>query len=399
MCISSEEARCVARWELFHKSLELLLRPIQEVSRDGEEMVCADGGVHRVHPILAAYMGDLPEQLLVTCTQQYRGPICLVPPDEKDSIDTHYKHWHAGTIEELGIREITNLFWANLPYTDIFACVAPDILHQLDKGIFGDYMVKWGQKILGEGEFDDRLKGTPRQWTGNEAKVLGHIYLPVVAGTEYDDFTRAARAIVDFQSRARLPELSDADLADLTNDLRIFHATKSVIIEAGARTAELGFDGITKLHMLLHFVEWVRRMGTLDGFNTEISERLHIDYVKKPWRGTNHVEAIEQMITHLQRREAWAIACAYMYERNLLPQSLRWHYESRGATDYQPRNRGVIEDEADDIDVEGVVLGNGGVWSPGLIWHPAPTIYLAKQPTLDTKLTTGIYLARSHGAL
>ncbi|KAG8729265.1 hypothetical protein FRC11_009194, partial [Ceratobasidium sp. 423] len=50
----------------------------------------------------------------------------------------------------------------------------------------------------------------------------------------------------------------------------------------------------------------------------------------------------------------------------------------RDRVDYQPRSRGSVEDEDEDDEVEGVVVGNTGPWEPGMIWHPAPTIYLAK---------------------
>ncbi|KEP46015.1 hypothetical protein V565_223910 [Rhizoctonia solani 123E] len=434
-CISNEDQRRIARWKLFHKAMDMIMEPIRAVSRVGEEMVCADGGVRRVHPILAAYMGDLPEQLLVTCTQQHRCPICTVPSDDKDDINKRYprrsrqqtldaigdyKHHHRGTIDTLGIREITNPFWATMPYTDIFAAMAPDLLHQLDKGVFGEYLVKWGQNILGTGEFDRRLKGMPRfqgmrhfkygiepipksQWTGNEAKALGRVYLPLVSGSGYTDFTRAARAITDFQMRARLPELTDYDLGDLKNDLRVFHTAKNIFIQTGAREQALGFAGLTKLHMLEHYAEWIYRMGTPDGYSTEISERLHIPCVKEPWRATNHVDATEQMTTRLQRRETWAIACARMYEAGLLPQSLRAHYESRGRVDYQPRSNGNFEldedDGEDENEVEGIVIGNAGTWMPGQIWHPAPSVYLAKTPPSGTRKVNGSYLAEVYGAV
>ncbi|CAE6444518.1 unnamed protein product [Rhizoctonia solani] len=322
-----------------------------------------------------------------------------------------YKRGHRGTIKALGIREIKYPFWATMPYTDIFAAMAPDLLHQLDKGVFGEYLVDWGQHILGEGEFDRRLKGMPRfqgmrhfnngiepipdnQWTGNEAKALGRVYLPLVAGSRYSDFTRASRAIVDFQIRARLPEATDADISDAKNDLRVFHATKRVFIDSGARDSALGFAGLTKLHMLEHYFEWIRRMGTLDGYTTDISERLHIDCVKNPWRSTNHVNATEQMTTRLQRTEIWAIACARMYEAGRLPESLRGDYELRSQVEYLPRSNGDIEPE-DDVEVEGIVVGNAGTWTPGQIWHPAPTIYLAKTP----RKVSGTYLADVHGAI
>ncbi|KAF8671214.1 Zn-finger protein [Rhizoctonia solani] len=204
-CYSKEDKRRKARWKLFHKAMELIVWLFAEVSCKGKEVVCANGGVCCVHPILAAYMGNLAEQWLVTCTQQDHCPVCLVPPDKKGNIfDCYpqrtreqvlqaindYVHGVRNTIKTLGIRKIKKPFWSRMPFTNIFGCMPPDILHQLDKGIFGDYMVKWSRHILGKGEFNRQLKGMPQflglqhfkfgiepipsnQWTGNKAKSLG----------------------------------------------------------------------------------------------------------------------------------------------------------------------------------------------------------------------------------
>lgn len=157
-CITDEEQRREARWQLFHKCMEAILEPIQAVSRQGEEMRCADGGVRRVHPILAAFMGDYPEQCLVTCARDGRCPICLVPRNKKVG---DYEQGHLGTIDALGIRP-TRPFWRNMPFVDIFGCITPDLLHQVDKGVFGDHLVKWCRFLIGEDELDRRLIGMPR---------------------------------------------------------------------------------------------------------------------------------------------------------------------------------------------------------------------------------------------
>ncbi|KIJ09983.1 hypothetical protein PAXINDRAFT_39527, partial [Paxillus involutus ATCC 200175] len=47
--------------------------------QSGVEVVCGDGSVRMVHPILACYVVDYPEQCLVTCTKYGTCPKCQRP--------------------------------------------------------------------------------------------------------------------------------------------------------------------------------------------------------------------------------------------------------------------------------------------------------------------------------
>lgn len=55
---------------------------------------------------------------------------------------------------------------------------------------------------------------------------------------------------------------------------------------------------------MLHYFQSIRRFGTADGYNTESSERLHIDYAKLGYRASNRKEYIKQMAQWLARQEA-----------------------------------------------------------------------------------------------
>jgi hypothetical protein len=93
--------------------------------------------------------------------------------------------------EDEGLHEIYSPFWADLPHSDIFSSISPDILHQLHKGV-----LKWCNNIVGKQVIDDRFcamsthpklrhfkKGisSVSQWMGKEHKDMQKVYLRVLA--------------------------------------------------------------------------------------------------------------------------------------------------------------------------------------------------------------------------
>ena len=64
--------------------------------------------------------------------------------------------------------------------------------------------------------------------------------------------------------------------------------------------------------MARHYVELIEDFGSADGFNTEWSERLHIDYAKLVWSASNRKDEYPQMTLWLQRREQLRAHQAYV---------------------------------------------------------------------------------------
>ena len=51
-----------------------------------------------------------------------------------------------------------------------------------------------------------------------------------------------------------------------------------------------------KMHLPSYILDAIRRMGSPDNFNTDISELLHIENVKNAYRASNQVDFIQQML-------------------------------------------------------------------------------------------------------
>ena len=62
----------------------------------------------------------------------------------------------------------------------------------------------------------------------------------------------------------------------LKDALEQFHDNKEIFVDLGVRDA----FNIPKLHFARHYLNYIKLYGTLDNYNTEYTEQLHIDFAK-----------------------------------------------------------------------------------------------------------------------
>ncbi|KAG2150669.1 uncharacterized protein EDB93DRAFT_1083873 [Suillus bovinus] len=336
-CFTPDE-RSLANYQLFHHCMSLLLQPLVAAGEDGVEMVCADSLIRPVYPILATYVADFPEQCLVACCKENCCPKCVVVADERgDLLDSPMRDpavikgilekqktgHHPAEFEEFGLRTVYALFWANLPHSNIFLAFTPDLLHQLHKGIFKDHLVKWCLDIVGKEEMDAWFKAMPdypslrhfkkgistvKQWMGTEHKEMQRVFVGLLAGAVPSQVLVVARAILDFLYYAQLRVHSTESLNGLESALAIFHANKDVLQQLDIRK----HFNIPKLHQLSHYVQSILLFGATDGFNSELPERLHIDFAKEAYHASNKRDYEEQMALWLQCQEAVFLCGSYL---------------------------------------------------------------------------------------
>ncbi|KAJ7603583.1 hypothetical protein FB45DRAFT_1087710 [Roridomyces roridus] len=334
--VTNKSARRRILANVFHACMAHILEPLKTAGVTGLPMTSGDGLTRRGHPIYATFVGDYPEQLLVTCTKTGECPTCDVPREELGADENHplrnlekilealesldqgptiYKR----ACEEAGIKPIFHPFWEGLPYTNIFRAISPDVLHQLYQGIV-KHLIAWLTEVVGEAEIDARCRRLP---PNHHIRLFmnGICNLSRVTGKEHDQISRfilaliidvrlpnnvspapllaAVRGILDFVHLAQYPMHTSETLLHLDDSLQQFHDNKWVFVDLGVRD---DFN-LPKLHSCRHYVMYIKLFGTTDNYNTEYTERLHIDLAKDAYRSTNFKDEFPQMTLWLERKE------------------------------------------------------------------------------------------------
>ncbi|KAJ3915181.1 hypothetical protein F5877DRAFT_92392 [Lentinula edodes] len=307
--VKAAQKRSIAN--LFHACMGDSLAPLKEAGVNGVVLSSGNGIRWHCHPILAAYIGDYPEQMLVTCGYYGTSPVCTVSKDQlgdypcsaelRDPIKAVQAAKLINTAEwtkhcsDADMKPIQHPFWEDLPYTDIFCSITPDILHQMYQGVM-KHLIVWITTIVGADEVDACVRRLPARH-GIRHFHKGITTLSRVSGTEHKqmctfllalvtDIPRkttsqsnrlliATRALLDFLYLSCYPIHSDESLTMVETSLSTFHANKDIFIELGARE----HFNFPKIHYLFHFVP---------GFKLfETTERLHIDFTKDAYRASN----------------------------------------------------------------------------------------------------------------
>ncbi|KAH7917158.1 hypothetical protein BV22DRAFT_1026893, partial [Leucogyrophana mollusca] len=335
--ITNKASRRRTITNLFHACMKRVLGPLRRAGVKGMEMASGDGVTRHCHPLFACFVGDYPEQILATGAKTGECPKCQDPRDEIGSNDTPLTPRNIHDIldalskldqgplafvqacNEAGIKPIFHPFWEDLPYVDIFQSITPDVLHQLYQGLV-KHLVGWLADAYSAAEIDARCRRLP---PNHHIRLFmkGITGLSRLSGTEHNQICRfllgiiidirlpnnmaparllkAVRGILDFLYLAQYPCHSSETLTLLEEALDQFHENKEVFIDLGIRTA----FNLPKLHSGRHYPLMIQTFGTTDNYNTEYTERLHIDLAKDAYRATNHKNEYPQMTLWLERRE------------------------------------------------------------------------------------------------
>ena len=314
-----------------------MLAPLKSAGETGVRMASGDGVTRQTFPIFACFVGDYPEQVLVSGCKTGDCPKCSTKRGELGQLEDHYQYrdlqkvlealstfdsnpgGYASTCADAGIKPIVHPFWESLPYSDIYLAITPDILHQLYQGMM-KHLISWVTTAFGQKEMDARSKCLPQnhnvrhfskgissfsRLTGKEHADMCRILLGLVIDLKLPDgrsplpLIRSIRSLLNFLYLAQYPTHTTETLHLLRQSLEEFHKHKQIFVDLSIRD---DFN-LPKLHSLAHYVESIQLFGTTDNYNTEYTERLHIDLAKDAYRATNHRDEYGQMTVWLERKE------------------------------------------------------------------------------------------------
>ena len=328
--VTSPTSRRRALANLFHACITRILAPLKEAGIHGINMASGDGKVRTCHPLFATFVGDYPEQILVTCLKNGECPTCPISQEDLGSGEVKEPRDLAKILEALdaadshptdfaqaclaaGIKPVYHPFWEDLPYTNIYQSITPDILHQLYQGLI-KHLISWltSPLVFGANEINARCQRLPpnhnirlfskgiitlTRVSGQEHRDICRILLGLVTdlrlpgGVSTVPLIRTVRAMLDFLYLAQYQVHSTRTLDQLDDALARFHADKDIFITLGVRA----HFKLPKLHNAGHYRYLIELFGTLDNYNTQATERLHIDFAKDAYAATNHKDEFLQM--------------------------------------------------------------------------------------------------------
>ncbi|KAI1782635.1 hypothetical protein LXA43DRAFT_977455 [Ganoderma leucocontextum] len=297
--ITNKAARRRTLGNLFHACMSRVLAPLASAGVTGMQLVSGDGVLRRGHPILAVYVGDYPEQLLVTGCKTGDCPKCPITRDDVgNSSDTSHPLRDLNNVfnalcaldespaafakacKEAGIRPLTHPFWLDLPYTNIYLSITPDILHQLYQGVM-KHLIAWLQEACGEDEIDARCRRLPPNHNLRHF-ANGISTMSRITGKEHQDICRDLLGLI---IGLRLPGGA--------SPIRLVRATRAL----------LDFLYLAQYPTQTSETLAIELFGMTDNYDTQYSERLHIDMTKDAYRATNRKDELEQMTIWLERKE------------------------------------------------------------------------------------------------
>ncbi|EPQ53846.1 hypothetical protein GLOTRDRAFT_24981, partial [Gloeophyllum trabeum ATCC 11539] len=304
--LGEEDAR-LAHSRLFHCGMSKILESLKgSTAKDGIELTSADGAVRRCHLVVSCYVADYPEQCLVTCTRQGRTcPKCKVTWSElgsgiqretrkqEETLKTLRHAQKLGSsrkaqeaLKDQGLNFVPEPFYAGLPFTCIHEAITSDVLHQIFQGL-EDHLIEWMKILMTDAELDARFKRLPPMH-GMRTFKDGISKLTNISAKEHKEMCKQFLGCI-----INCPDIPVAAVQASRGLLDFIHL---------AQYKSHSPETLDELEAALEKL-CIQLFGTTDNYNTETTERHHIDFAKEAYRATNKKDYFDQMTIWLEWRE------------------------------------------------------------------------------------------------
>ncbi|KAG2140475.1 uncharacterized protein EDB93DRAFT_1241851 [Suillus bovinus] len=291
--ITNKASRHHTITNLYHACMSHILAPLNTAGNDGLVMSSGDGVCCRCHPLFACFVSNYLEQLLATGVKAMECPKCDIPTDKFESnmapFNIHDLHTVLDALAMIdegdlafvqachaaAIKLIIHPFWEDLPYTNIYQAITPDVLHQLYQGLI-KHLLGWLAQACRAAEVNAQCCWLPPNHHV-QLFMKGITSLTRLSGTEHSQICCFLLGII---IDIRLPE-----------NLASSHPLKA------------NNFNLPKLHAVCHHGSMIQIFGMTDNYNMEYTEWLHIDLAKDTYSATNHKNKFTQMTQWLERKE------------------------------------------------------------------------------------------------
>jgi hypothetical protein len=148
---------------------------------------------------------------------------------------------------------------------------------------------------------------------------------------------KAVATFLEFCYLVRRSVVTEDTLVAIDQAVERFHRHREIFRETGVRS---NFN-LPRQHSLTHYRQLIQMFGAPNGVCSSITESRHITAVKKPWRRSNHNNAIGQMLLTNQRIDKLAASHVHFANCGLLQASIL-------PERYRPQALPVTRDEDED---------------------------------------------------
>ena len=107
---------------------------------------------------------------------------------------------------------------------------------------------------------------------------------------------RAISAFLDFCYLVRRPTITQTTLQEIQRTLDRFHRYRPIFQKTGVRECGPKGFSLPRQHALKHYIEHIIAFGAPNGLCSLITESMHIRAVKKPWRRSSRLKALDQIL-------------------------------------------------------------------------------------------------------